>query len=503
MNNTTSFGAWHSRLTSPTPTHLHAIVLTLICTIGFVVRVNGIGEQVIWYDETVSWSQSRRDFIDMLRVTSWDNYPPLHNTILYAVIKIFSDSETALRLPSALLGTLNIALLYALGRILGSSTAGLLAAALLALSPFHIWYSQEARPYALLGFCATLFVLAVFMALRTEKRRWYAISTIAALLLLYTHPYGPLLWGSLGAAILFCAVSLPAVRARHLKLVAWQMLPAAGFAPWAFILLGRTEAINKQGFWIPYPTLDSIGGLFRDIAYSELMLAIAVPAILAALLRPLPRSDNTPAPAPHDISGFEIRTILFAWLVGPFALGLAMSLIAQPVLISRYLICSFPAAILLMAIGFSRLMVNRVLSAVAIAILLVGVVSSLRAQHPEFRRDWRGVVAAISGSLRDDDCLAVARNFETRPFEYYSRGFMGCVLSVANLLSFDPSGVKSPRLWLVAGYFNACESDAAIPCLNHTDIENAVARFVVKGWQKSEMREWDGITIVLFERRNS
>lgn len=501
MGNTTSFSVWRLRFASLSPTQAHAILLAVICTIGFIVRINGISDKVIWSDEAVSWTQARLDFADMIRATAQDNYPPLHNIVLHAVMQMFSDSEMALRLPSALLGTLNIVLVYALGRILGNAKAGLLAAALIAVSPFHIWYSQEARPYALFAFCATLFVLAIFMALRSGGWRWYAMSAIAALLLLYTHPYGPLLWGSVGAAILFCAAALPGVRVRHLKLVAWQMLPAVCFVPWAFILLQRTEAINAQGFWIPYPTPSYVLGILSNIAYGDVMLAIAVPAILAALVWPLPRPGDA-APTQQDISRFEARAILFAWLIGPFVLGLAISLVAQPILIARYLICSLPAGVLLMAIGFSRLMVNRVLSAAAVAVLIVGVVSSLRTDYPAFRRDWRGVAAFISESLRPEDCLAVIKDVGSIPFWYYFRRVPDCVFAVENLTTFETGAIASRRLWLVVNHDGACARNGGAPCLDRSEVQNTVARFLRQDWQVIQTKDWERAAVVLLERTN-
>jgi uncharacterized membrane protein len=103
---------------------------------------------------------------------------------------VFGDSELALTLPSAIFGTLNVSAIYWLGRFLGYRAAGALAAAMLAFSGFHVWYPQEARSYAVLALCATLFVTFVLQSLRTGKSSWYAASAAAALALLYTHPYG-------------------------------------------------------------------------------------------------------------------------------------------------------------------------------------------------------------------------------------------------------------------------------------------------------------------------
>jgi uncharacterized membrane protein len=104
----------------------------------------------------------------------------------------------------------NVAAIYWLGAILNNRPAGLLAALLLALSEFHIWYSQEARAYALLALSATLFAIA---SLRYLQRPTFTCAFWAALsgtFLLYSHAYGTLTWFSIAAAILAIILMAPA-----------------------------------------------------------------------------------------------------------------------------------------------------------------------------------------------------------------------------------------------------------------------------------------------------
>ena len=127
----------------------------------------------------------------MLGATSRDAHPPLHNIILNATITLFGNyDEIALRAPSALLGVANVYVIYRLGAVLSDGSAGLFAALLLALSPFHIAYSSEARTYTLLAFTATLFVLTVVRALRSPSWATLAASAAASTALLYSHTYG-------------------------------------------------------------------------------------------------------------------------------------------------------------------------------------------------------------------------------------------------------------------------------------------------------------------------
>src|SRR6185369_11747637 len=87
--------------------------------------------------------------------------------------------------------------------------AALAATAALALSPFHVWYSQEVRPYALLVLLVVLAMGAVARALATDRPAWWGAVTILTALALYTHPIALALPVIAGAGILTAAVSRP------------------------------------------------------------------------------------------------------------------------------------------------------------------------------------------------------------------------------------------------------------------------------------------------------
>src|SRR5260370_23474713 len=136
----------------------------------------------------------------MIQATANDNSPPLYNLILYTTIRLFGDSEVVLRLPSVVFAIANIYLLYRLGTVLWDRLTGVFAAALLALSGFHLWYSQEARMYSLLSLAATAFALATVQLLARPYWLRAALCTAAGMALLYTHLYGIFVWAGINAA---------------------------------------------------------------------------------------------------------------------------------------------------------------------------------------------------------------------------------------------------------------------------------------------------------------
>jgi len=157
----------------------------LVLVVGAVLRFHDLGGDSLDADEAASWIQAKDGLLDLIRRTAHDNYPPLHNLALYAVMKLVGDSEWSLRLPSVIFGVANIGAVYWLATLTVGRTAGLIGAALLAISPFHFFYSQEARPYSLLAVAATVYAGTCFHYLRAPSVQRGAWVALAGLLLVY------------------------------------------------------------------------------------------------------------------------------------------------------------------------------------------------------------------------------------------------------------------------------------------------------------------------------
>ena len=181
-----------NKIDSPERVWLPGIVVA-----GTFLRFFRVGHQSLWLDEAFSAILAQRDWGQIISGTAQDTMPPMYYLLLHAFLAL-GDGEIPVRLPSALWGVFTIPLLYVLGRRLFNEKVGLVSAGLLAISPFHIFYSQEARMYSQLGF---LTLLSAFCFLRAwqngGKRDWlgFVLSTAAAL---YTQNMAFLLLAALG-----------------------------------------------------------------------------------------------------------------------------------------------------------------------------------------------------------------------------------------------------------------------------------------------------------------
>ncbi|CAN5228755.1 MAG: glycosyltransferase family 39 protein [Gemmatimonadetes bacterium] len=125
-------------------------------------------------------------------VQSKDGFPPLYHLLLSGWMRTF-DSESSARWLAVFFGVLSIAAVERLGSRVGRPAVGLWSGALLAISPFHIWYSQEGRSYGLFFLLATLALWTFLRALETDRRRDWALYALTAVAGLYTHYFFALL----------------------------------------------------------------------------------------------------------------------------------------------------------------------------------------------------------------------------------------------------------------------------------------------------------------------
>lgn len=121
--------------------------LVFVLLVAFVLRVINLDTQDIWGDEATSIFRSRHPLGGVF--FNVEEHPPLYSVILFFWLRLVGTEPFALRLLSVVFGTLAVALVYVLGRRLVSSQVGLIAAALMTLSAFAVYYSQETRMYTL------------------------------------------------------------------------------------------------------------------------------------------------------------------------------------------------------------------------------------------------------------------------------------------------------------------------------------------------------------------
>ena len=307
-------------------------VLGGIVALAALARFATLDEQSYWYDEAVTVGLIRMDFGGMLdEIPDSESTPPLYYVVAWLWAKVFGTGEVGLRSLSALCGTAFVPVMYAIGARAVGARVGLIAAALAAFNPLLIWYSQEARAYALLVLLAGLSVYFFVRLLTGDvRRRTLVLWTVVSALALATHYFAAFLVAIEAIWLLATAVNrrpvgaavaaLTAVELAHLPLLLHQRsLNLADFIDEISLAyrLGRTPKQFLVGFDAPGEVISAIAAgvlvLFalwlvrtrgdeRERRAARIGLTVGVTVLLATALL-----------AVIGVDYFDTRNLLVAW----------------------------------------------------------------------------------------------------------------------------------------------------------------------------------------------
>ncbi len=167
------------------------IILAIILLIAYVLRIYKLDSNSIWLDEGGSiWIASQNNISEFFLglIHNWQQ--PLYHIILHFWICIFGKSEYSVRFPSVIFDLLTILMTYKIGKLLFDKNLGILCSLLMGISTFHLGYSQQARPYTLLTFLASLSIYFFIALLKKVDFKNLIIYAISSTLLIYCHTFG-------------------------------------------------------------------------------------------------------------------------------------------------------------------------------------------------------------------------------------------------------------------------------------------------------------------------
>src|SRR5688572_11068842 len=139
--------------------------LLLFTGLGFGLRVQGLSFQPLWGDEGWSFYLASQPLGQLLNLTALDIHPPLYYIFLKSWLFLTGPGAEEARFLSVIAGTLLIPVIGLLGRRWFNGLAGIMGAAVTALAPLAIYYSQETRVY---GWVTLLGAMSVYFCLKNE-----------------------------------------------------------------------------------------------------------------------------------------------------------------------------------------------------------------------------------------------------------------------------------------------------------------------------------------------
>lgn len=435
-------------------------LLILIFLLGLGLRVYNLGSESIWFDEAVSVAASKLGFLEQIRwsLDSSDNNPPLYYAFLRVWVLVFGDSELAVRLPSAIFGSFSILLIYIVAALLLNRKAALLSALILAVSVFHIKFSQEGRAYALTAFLALLSYHFFLKGVAGRKRLNSIGYVISSALLIYAHYYGLFIVLSQN---IFCVghfvtrrkTGVPGIR----EWIALQLILGIICIPGLYILYRHSIGIQNN-FWLSPPTLNVLYDCFELYSGSVYLLilfaALSVLAVTGAggtgVLRHFGGIFKPPAPSPGEAGMSYAGSVflLLLWLSVPAAVPFLISLVSTPIFFYRYTIAGSLAFYILASCGAVMSGDRRFVLLVAGFILIFSSVNILAYYERVDKPDWRGGVNYIESNAGAGDVIVLYPWYETEPAAYYSGRDDLTIVSLGDEF-YAASGAGDKEFWLV------------------------------------------------------
>ena len=243
------------------------IWLSLIGMLGFVLRIIRLGTDSFWLDEVHNLLKAEQLSEVLRRGDLVSNHPPLF-TVMVALWRSIGPGpgEWWMRLLPVTLGLCGVVALYFLARLLFGARAGLFAAFLLAISPFHILHSQDLKVYILLPFTATVMVYCLYVATEHNRPRLWILYSLMVAVACYSDLFAaPLL---IGVSVWF----LIQLRGRFDRMRGWLLANIAGvllFLPQLGIMLKKANDImlKSEQWWVPKPSLWSSVFYVKTIAF--------------------------------------------------------------------------------------------------------------------------------------------------------------------------------------------------------------------------------------------
>ncbi|WP_231188719.1 glycosyltransferase family 39 protein [Haladaptatus sp. DYF46] len=399
------------------------LFISLTVGLGSILRVHTIGFDSFWLDEAITMyfihTMSYQEIITELPKVQ--PHLPLYYILLKAWTSISGTEEGTVRMLSAAFSIASIPVLYALGKRLYGFQVAAIAALMLTVSPFQIYFAQEARMYSLLAFLTVASYYCLLRYLTSKQTKEMALFIISAILLAYTHVFGffvitsqllYLFWGEwIGTENWRSCIR----EAGRIAIpVGIGAAPAVGMIA-AKVFIPHSYGSGSQVQHIPAPPN------WHDIisAYTHFTVRYSHPPMSIAVQVGLLIGIGGALFVPSHFLSRKKSVFLWSWLLIPTGLAVVLSYLIQPIFFPKYLIGCSVALYLLFARGAAFIPRPNVRT-VLLAIILLNAVALNSFQFTDHqKREFESAAKFVDQGYSPDDLIIVDKRKSSSPFGYY------------------------------------------------------------------------------------
>jgi mannosyltransferase len=332
-------------------------------------------------------------------------------------MKLTPHTAYYLRLLSVVFGILSIFLIYKIGKELFDTDTGLISALILALSVFHIQYSQEIRSYMMVVVLILLSYYLLIRLCRRPKLIYFALYIFINTLLIYTHFLG---WFILFAQNLYYLLRFKFDINRIKPLIILNVIILTLAMPWLNILISRFFYLQTE-FWVSEPTLLSIPQTILIYSGTYTIFGIILLFLFCVLafisfMRYKERKFMVRWSYNHE------NYLLWLWMWIPILIPFIISVVSAPIFIIRLTIGASLAFYLIVAHGLS--LVDKKSIKVGILILIIVMSSgNIGIYYSETNKEqWKEATDFVESEASTGDLLIFHAGFGLdRAFNFYAK----------------------------------------------------------------------------------
>jgi 4-amino-4-deoxy-L-arabinose transferase-like glycosyltransferase len=386
------------------------VVVAIVLALAGALRFATLPARGFWGDELSTVFLAHDRFGAMLHsVSQLESTPPLYYSLAWAWAKIFGTTETGIRSLSALFGLATVPVVYAAARELVSRRPALVAAALVAVNPLLVWYSQEARSYALLAFLGAAGLYFFARALRGARGRDLAGWALTSSLALMTHYF---------AAFIVIAEAIALARGRPRGRSLLMALAAVGGTGALLLPLMLHQRSRGHADWIshssPLARAVTVPAQFIFGFDAPLPVVVGIVGTLLALAGALAAVRGASG---RDRRGAGIATAL---ALGAIAMPLCLAFVGFDYFNTRNAIVALVPATIALAVGYAAASRGARIAGALLGIASVAVVLAT-AEQPKFRSEgWRAAAQDLGRVPWPRALVAAPGQAGRKPLEYYT-----------------------------------------------------------------------------------
>ena len=366
-------------------------ILLLLMGVGAYFRLKNLAFQSLWIDELVTMltahpANTTDEMLTFLKKGN-DPHPPLYHFLMHAWFQFGGFSDYGARLPSVIAGVAAIPILFALGRELFNSRAGLFAAVFTTFNYYNIFYSQEARGYIFAFVFSAVSYIFFVRLIKTPGWRSGLLYALSTTLLLYTHYYGFIILFAQGVTVFVFLITAKPWKPLMIYFSAAVVLMFLLYLPWFGDMLALAQTTKE--FWIQKPGSSFFIDYFKDYFGRDSISSWAFAFLfIAFLMAGLNRREDSSEKDPYVFC----FTILFIWIVVSYLVPYVRSHISVPMLFNRYTIVTLPAILVGAAIGLEHFPSRAIKGSFVVFLVIASlIVLFLYKRHYErpVKQQWR------------------------------------------------------------------------------------------------------------------